>query len=77
MTNALCKLTPLSSHCYTPTCFSPQGVLIYLVNRVNKYVSRRKHQIKEERTLCYILAVFEDFDAVDVTFLSLFVCLFV
>ena len=34
-----------------------------------------KHQIKEERALCYIAVVFEDFDVVDVTFLGLFVCL--
>jgi len=34
-------LTQLCSHCYTPTCFSPQGghpqgVLIDFVNIVNK-----------------------------------------
>jgi hypothetical protein len=27
-TNALCMLTPLNSHCYTPTCFSPLGTIL-------------------------------------------------
>jgi hypothetical protein len=39
-----------------------------------KCVSRCKHQIKEQCALCYIAVVVEDFDAVDITFLSLFVC---
>jgi len=51
---------PLYSHCYTPTCFNPQGAILrecwYISGaRSTKYISRCKYQIKEQRVICYVV----------------------
>jgi hypothetical protein len=54
--------TPLYSHCYTATCFSPQGAILreywyILWARSTKCVSRCKYQVKEQCAGCYVAAV--------------------
>ena len=62
-TNALYMLTPLYSHYYTPTCFSPRGGGIlrdyWYISWAGWtiYVSRCKYQIKEQRAVCYVAVV--------------------
>jgi len=56
LTNALVytyMLTPLYSHCYTATCFSPEGTILreYWYSSwtgSTKYMSRHKYQITEQ-----------------------------
>jgi len=52
-------LIPLYSHCYSNTCFSPQGAILreYWYNLwagSTKYVSRCKYHIKEQCVICYV-----------------------
>jgi len=47
-----------SIHCYTPTCFRPQGVILreywhILRAESTKYMSRCKHMIDEQQSVCF------------------------
>ena len=60
-------LIPLSSHCYSTKCISPQGSILREYWKIlwagsSKYVSRCKYQITEQCVVCYVTVVTWQFD---------------